>query len=107
MVTIFAKASEGMTSGWSNANTPESEKKKGSRKEAMIELWKAEGYKYSDSCSVGGCRGKFDHGAHVKHSGDEGLFLVKMCVDHNEQKEKLGVFSLKDNAPVIKAVDLP
>jgi hypothetical protein len=92
--------------GWQNATTTETEAAKSSRRQAMIDHWKEKGIAWKNTCSVEGCDGSFDHGAHVRQ-GNGPVYLVKMCAEHNEKKKSLGEFSLKDNAPLIKASELP
>ena len=91
--------------GWQNATTTEAEKAKSSRRPAMIDYWKAKNFEWKNTCSVEGCDGKFEHGAHIRQ-GNGPVYLVKMCANHNEQKKALGEFSLKDNAPLILASEL-
>jgi hypothetical protein len=92
--------------GWQNATTTETEAAKSSRKQAMIDYWKEKKYEWKNTCSVEDCNGKFEHGAHIRQ-GNGPVYLVKMCAHHNEQKKSLGEFNLKNNAPLIKASDLP
>jgi hypothetical protein len=91
---------------WQNATTPSGEAEKSSRKQAMIDYWTTKGIGWKNTCSVDGCDGKFDHGAHIRQ-GKGTIYLAKMCATHNEQKKTLGSFNLKNKAPLIKAVDLP
>jgi hypothetical protein len=91
---------------WQNATTPSGEAQKSSRKQAMIDFWANNGLAWKDTCSVAGCEGKFEHGAHIRQ-GTGVIYLVKMCTAHNEKKKTLGSFDLKKDAPLIRAVDLP
>jgi hypothetical protein len=92
--------------GWQNATTTEVEAAKSSRRQAMINYWKENNNTWKDICSIKGCEGKFEHGAHIRQ-GNGPVYLVKMCAYHNEQKKSLGEFELNDNSPLIKASDLP
>lgn len=91
---------------WQNATTPSGEAEKSPRKQAMIDYWAEHSINWEDTCSVAGCDGKFEHGAHIRQ-GTGVIYLVKMCATHNEKKKALGTFDLKNGAPLIKAVDLP
>jgi hypothetical protein len=91
--------------GWQNATTIKAEAEKSSRRQAMIDHWSEIGFAWEYVCSVKGCGGDFDHGAHVRQ-GTGPVYLAKMCAEHNEQKKTLGEFSLKGGAPLILASEL-
>jgi hypothetical protein len=51
---------------WQNATTPPGEAQKSSRRQEMIDYWDRKGIEWKNVCSVNNCKGKFDHGAHIR-----------------------------------------